>query len=177
METVKRYENYPPGIVLASNFVSLAIYALGLLIVYDAGIVFASLYLIFILAMEFRLLSIHCTKCYYWGKTCAFGKGRISAWFFKQGDVSKFCSKKMTWKDMIPDMLISLVPFVVGIVLLIISFDIILLSALVLLVLFTTFGNSYIRGSLACNHCKQKDLGCPADVLFNSPKRKISTEL
>ena len=175
METARRYEIYPTGIVLASNFISIAIYALGLLIIYNVGIVFTALYLVFILAMEFRLISMHCTNCYYWGKTCAFGKGRLSARIFKKGNTAKFCNRKITWWYMIPDMLISLVPLVIGIVLLIISFNLILLSALLVLIVLTTFGNSFIRGSLACNHCKQKDLGCPAYELFNSKSQPAST--
>jgi hypothetical protein len=74
--------------------------------------------------------------------------------FFKKGESSQFCLKDFTWKDMIPDLLISLVPCLMGIVLLILNFDIILLSALLMLVLLTTFGNGYIRGTLTCRYCK-----------------------
>ena len=177
METAGRYEHYPIGIVLASNFVSISIYTLGVLIMLNAAFALAAMYLVFILVMELRLLSMHCTNCYYRGKSCAFGKGRISAWFFIQGDTMKFCAKKMTWKEMIPDLLISLVPLVTGIAMLIISFNIILLSEMVLIVALTTLGNSYVRGSLACNHCKQRDLGCPAYELFNSSSHKDSRNL
>ena len=76
----------------------------------------------------------------------------------------------MTWKDMIPDVLITLIPLVAGIVLLIIRFDFILLSALLLLILLTTTGNGYVRGKLTCRHCKQQEAGCPADLLFNKNK-------
>ena len=89
---------------------------------------------------------------------------------FKKGDVSKFCLKEMTWKDMIPDLLISLVPVFTGIVLLILSFDLMILAALLILILLTTMGNAYVRGTLACKFCKQKELGCPADMLFSKQK-------
>jgi hypothetical protein len=105
--------------------------------------------------------------CYYFGKTCGFGKGRISALFFKKGDVSKFCSQPMTWKDMIPDMLVMLLPVLSGIVLIILHFNLFILLSIIGLVILATFGNSYIRGSLTCKYCKQKELGCPADQLFN----------
>ncbi len=68
---------------------------------------------------------------------------------------------------MIPDLLISLIPFIIGIILMVIKFDYIVFTALVLLVLLTTSGNGFIRGRLTCRHCKQKELGCPADKLFN----------
>ncbi len=170
METLKKYENYPFWIVILSNLVSFFIYGLGFFIMHKTGMIFSMLYLAFILIMEFRLMRYHCINCYYWGKTCGFGKGKISSWFFTKGDMSKFCIKEMTWKDMIPDMLISLIPLITGIVILVIQFDYILLSALLLLILFTTTGNGIIRGKLTCRYCKQKELGCPAEKLFADKK-------
>jgi hypothetical protein len=170
METLKRYDNYPIGIVLLSNLVSLGIYTLGFFIVFKIGLDFAFLYLLFILSLEYRLLRYHCTNCFYWGKTCGFGKGRISSWFFKKGDSSQFCMKDFTWKDMIPDILISLIPFVIGVIVLILKFDIILLSALLMLLLLTTTGNGFIRGTLTCRYCKQREIGCLAYELFNKGK-------
>jgi hypothetical protein len=167
METIKKYEHYPAGTVILSNFVSIAIYTIGFLIILKAGLLLAIAYLSYILILEIRLLKYHCTSCYYYGKTCAFGKGRISAWLFKQAEPSKFCAKKMTWSDMIPDIMVSLVPLATGIVLLIMDFNLIILVALPVMVLLTTAGNGYIRGTMTCNHCKQRDLGCPADQLFN----------
>ena len=73
----------------------------------------------------------------------------------------------MTWKDMIPDLLISLIPLLAGIVLLIVQFDIYLLATIVLLAFLTTSGNGFIRGKLTCKYCKQRELGCPAEKLFN----------
>ena len=172
METIKRYENYPIGIVILSNVVSLGIYGFGFLIVFRLGLVFSILYLLFILSLEYRLLRYHCTNCFYWGRICGFGKGRLSSWFFKRGDSFQFCMKDFTWKDMIPDLLVSLIPFVIGIIILILKFDIMLLSALLMLVVLTTIGNGYIRGTLTCRYCKQGELGCPADLLFNKGNKK-----
>jgi hypothetical protein len=135
------------------------------------GWIAAVLYLVFILAFEYRLISKHCVNCYYWGKTCGFGKGRLSSLFFKRGDPSKFCDKEMSWKDLIPDLLISLVPLIIGIVLMIIKFDFILLFAVIILIVLTTFGNGFIRGTLTCKYCKQRELGCSADKLFNKEKK------
>jgi len=36
-------------------------------------------------------------------------------------------------------------------------------------------GNAFIRGSFACNYCKQKEIGCPAEKLF-SKKTKSDQE-
>lgn len=164
------YEKYPVRIVIQSSIHSLAIYALGFSILYPLGIVWALLFLTYIIAVEYRLLRAHCTNCFYWGKRCAFGRGKLSALFFKKGDANKFCAKQMTWADLIPDMLITLVPLIVGIIWMIIDFSFMRMTALVALMLLTTMGNGYVRGALACNHCKQRELGCPAQQLFNKEK-------
>jgi hypothetical protein len=167
METSKKFEDYPTWTVILTNLFSLAIYALGIAIMIRVGVVFAILYLIYVLILEYRVMRYHCINCYYWGKKCGFGKGRLSAIFFKRGNISKFCIKDMSWKDMIPDLLVTLIPIVVGIVLVIINFSFVLLLAILLLIILTTIGNGYIRGTLTCKYCKQKVLGCPADKLFN----------
>jgi hypothetical protein len=170
MDTSQRYESYPAGTVILSNFVSWAIYILGFLIVFNLGLAFSFLYALSILIFEYRLLRYHCTNCFYWARNCGFGKGRLSSWFFNKGDPAKFCSKETTWKGMIPDILISLIPFIIGIIFLFLKFNFILLSALLLLVFLTTTGNGFIRGKLTCRYCKQKSLGCLADTLFHKPK-------
>lgn len=163
----KRYENFPIGIVALSNGVSLAIYGLGLYILSGLGIAVASAYLLYCLWMELILLRGSCIHCYYYGKTCAFGKGRLCSLFFKRGDPQRFAQKEFSWKDMLPDLLVTLFPLVGGIILLIRQFDWLLLGAIVLLLGLTFAGNAVIRGTFACTHCKQRDLGCPAEQLFN----------
>ena len=166
METSKTHDNFPARIVILSNLVSTLIYITGFMIIFRIGWIAAVLYLGYILALEYRLLSKHCINCYYWGKTCGFAKGRLSSLFFKRGEPSKFCDKEMSWKDMIPDLLVSLVPLIIGILLMIIKFDFILLFATTALVLLTTVGNGFIRVNLTCRYCKQRELGCPAEKLF-----------
>jgi hypothetical protein len=168
METIKTFEKYPFWIVVLSSLVSLGIYTLGFLILIRPGLIFSLLYLIFIGVLEYRIIRYHCIDCYYWGKTCGFGKGRISAVFFKRGDESKFCEMDISWKSMIPDLLVTLIPLAVGLYLLIRGFNILLLFALILLIILTTYGNGFIRSRLTCKYCKQRELGCPAEKLFNA---------
>jgi hypothetical protein len=167
---IKSLENYPFRIVLISNLVSLTLYGLGFFIMLHWTWYAAIAYLLYIFAFELRLIRNHCTDCYYWGKVCGFGKGKISALFFKKGDTSKFCGVKMTWKDIVPDFLIALIPFIVGIILIIIDFNFFLIAAIAGILLLTTLGNSMVRGKLVCNHCKQREIGCPAEKFFNKDK-------
>ena len=81
---MKTYENYPLWIVLFSNLVTLATYFIGAYIIYQAGLVWMLVYLIYVLVLEFRLVHGHCVNCYYYGKYCAFGRGKMSSLFFKK---------------------------------------------------------------------------------------------
>ena len=56
---------------------------------------FALVYLAYVLALEYRLICYHCVNCYYWGKICGFGRGRISYRLFKQGNPQDFCHKQI----------------------------------------------------------------------------------
>jgi hypothetical protein len=167
MEPAIRNENYAAKVVILSTLVSIGIYGSGYLIMYKTGILYSLLYLLYIAFLEYRLIKKHCANCYYYGKTCAFGKGRISALLFKKGDTKKFCPSVFNWKDLIPDILVSLIPVITGIVLLIIKFNVFILLLLSLLLLLTTKGNELIRGKFACKYCKQAEIGCSAYNLFN----------
>jgi hypothetical protein len=165
-----KYENYPFWVIIFSNLVSTIIYGIGAFIVYKLGIIWLILYLLYIAFLEIRLLRWHCTVCYYYGKECAFGKGKLSSLFFKKGNPQEFCQKQLTWEDLIPDFLVSIIPVVIGIILLIRDFNWLVLSLMFTLILLSSAGTGYIRTSLACKHCKQLDLGCPAAQLFNKKK-------
>jgi len=129
-------------------------------------------YLFYIFFLEIKVMQRSCVNCYYYGKYCAFGKGKISSLFFKKISSGNFAKEKISWKDMLPDFLVSIIPFIVGIILLVEHFNLLLLTSIILLVILTTFGNSFIRGFLACKHCKQQELGCHAEQLFNKRKKK-----
>lgn len=78
------YESYPGWMVVLSNALTISIYIIGAFILYGLGIIFTALYLLFCLFMEIRLLKKGCVNCYYYGKTCAFGKGRLSSYILKR---------------------------------------------------------------------------------------------
>jgi len=151
-------------------------YAIGAYIIYQLGFIWLAPYLVYIFWLEIRLLKKSCTNCYYYGKTCGFGKGKLSAILFKKGNAETFIQRRITWKDILPEFLVSLVPLIVGIGLLVIHFDFLILALIVLLVALTTAGNAFVRGNLVCNHCKQREIGCPAQELFNQNKRQPNTK-
>jgi hypothetical protein len=170
MKQQKCYENYPFWIVLFSNIVSIAIYAAGAIVLFQISWILMALYILYILLLEIMLLRKSCVNCYYYGKFCAFGQGKLCSLFFKKGDTNKFAHKIMTWKDIAPDFMVSLIPIVAGIILLIIDFNWLVLAMVLVVILLTFIGNGFVRGSLACKYCKQRKAGCPAERLFNQTK-------
>ena len=172
MDESKVYERFPWPIVVLANLVSLAIYVIGALVVSQLGVVWAGVYVAYCVFMEVRLLRHSCVNCAYYGELCGFGKGKACSWFFKPGDPEKFGATNITWRDLIPDFLVFLVPLVLGIICLVMDFSWYLLALLIVLVALSTYGNAVIRGSFACKYCKQRLIGCPAEQLFNKQQAK-----
>jgi hypothetical protein len=170
----KCFENYPCWIVVFSNFISLATYFIGAFIILQLGVFYLVIYLVYILILEFRVMKNSCVNCYYYDKFCAFGKGKLSALFFKRGkkeNIEKFAKRGMCWKDLLPDFLVSLLPIIIGIVLVIFDFSWLLLCLIIILVILAFPGSGFVRGSLACKFCKQRKIGCPAEKLFEKTKK------
>jgi hypothetical protein len=152
--------------VALSNGLSLSLYACGAAIVAGLGWAPLALYLLFLLYLEVNLLAKSCAHCCYYGRRCFSGKGVICSWFFQRRDPAKFGSREASWLSLLPDLLVTLIPLGVGLLLLIRRFDWILLSLMVGLVILAFPGNGLVRGKLACCHCHQRELGCPAEKLF-----------
>ena len=166
MTASKTYENFPVWMPLMSNLLSLSIYATGALILMGYGVILAIIYLMFCVGVEFRIMKKSCVNCYYYGKDCGIGKGRICSLLFKKGDPAKFAERTISKSDLVPDFLVAIFPLGGGIVLLMRNFSIGLTALVALLALLVTVGNFLVRTSYACKYCKQREIGCPAEKLF-----------
>lgn len=165
------FENFPLWMVAVCNAVGLAVYAIGLYLMAQLGIVWALLYAAYCIWMEYRVLSKSCRHCYYFGKRCGFGKGRVCSWFLSKGTGKTLNEIRISWVDIVPDFLVSLIPIGVGIVLLIRNFSWLALVPVAILVFLGSVGTGLVRGQIACKYCKQRELGCPAEQLFSKRKQ------
>jgi len=166
----KTYENFPIWMILLSILFSLSIYAIGSYILFKLWAGFFVLYLAYCFWVEARVLKKSCVNCYYYGKVCCFGKGKLCSLFLKKGNPKRFVEKKISWLGILPDFLVFVFPFIVGIALLILNFSWTILLLLIILVVLSSGGNAVIRGQFACKYCKQREIGCPAEKLFNKKK-------
>ncbi len=167
MDGSRTYENFPVWMPLLSNLVSMLIYATGALILAGYGAGLAIAYVLYCIGVEFRVIRKSCINCYYYGKSCGMGKGRLCSLLFKKGDPAKFVQNTIGWSDLLPDFLVPIFPLVGGIGLLIRHFTFTLAALVSVLALLSTFGTAFVRGSFACRSCKQRELGCPAEKFFS----------
>ncbi|MFH0859796.1 MAG: hypothetical protein V1921_01210 [Candidatus Altiarchaeota archaeon] len=170
---VKTYENFPVWMVLVTNAVALSVYALGAAILYGFGTGIVVLYLLYCLWVETRVMRMSCACCYYYGKTCGSGKGRLCALLFKKSDPKRFLEKDITFKDLLPDFMVSLLPLVGGLTLLAAGFTWSILALMTALALLAFPGSAVMRGRIMCKYCRQREIGCPAQKLFQ--KKEANT--
>jgi hypothetical protein len=163
------FDSYPAWIVAVSAGLSLSIYALGVAIVAGLGGWILTPYLLFLAWLEVKQLARGCVHCAYYGRACFSGKGLVASWFFRRGDPSKFGSREFGWTSLLPDMLVVLIPLGAGVFLSVRTFAWTRLLPMAGLVVLAFPGNGFVRGKLACCHCRQRELGCPAERLFRKP--------
>jgi len=169
-QQAKTYENYPLWIPALSWSVAISIDLLGAYILYRLMAVLPVFYLLFVLWLEYKLLKYHCVQCYYCGKTCGLGKGKLAAAIFRKADPPRLRERQVGWRDLITDFMVLILPVAAGTIYLLRKFDPVILALLVLLVLLCLGGNSSVRRNLVCKYCKQKQLGCPAEHFFNGTR-------
>jgi hypothetical protein len=160
------YDHYPAWIVFVCNLLSFAIYALGALIVAGLGLWTMVAYLGFCIWMEIRLLRNSCANCAYYGHRCGTGRGGLAKLLFRRGDPAVFAARSVTWSEMIPDMLVLVIPLITGVYLSVRTFSWWRLLAVAAIIALSTAGNATVRGNLLCSHCRQREIGCPASRLF-----------
>lgn len=165
------HETYPAGTVVIATLLPLLMYGIGIWLLSRIGIVWAAGYALFVLLLEYRLLHGHCADCYYYGKRCAFGKGYLCALLFPRGRPERFSTREISWTDLVPDLLVFLIPILAGILLLVREFSVTVLILAAILLIRGFLGNAFVRGQLACRFCRQRESGCPAFQLFDRAGR------
>lgn len=165
------FENYPFSTILITNGLTLLIWIVAVYLVWQLGMFWGVLFAVYLLALEFFIYKHGCSCCCYYGKRCAFGRGKIASFLVKIDDPQKFCQRKVTWLNLLPVVLGSLIPVIVGVVLLIRSFSWPILILTLIPVINWFFINPLVYGKLICLYCKQGRLCCPANDFFAKIKK------
>ncbi len=169
----KIYDNYPVWIAILANVPSLAVYTAVAYIMFKLNLITGILYVAYLFLLERSFFKEGCIHCYYYGKVCAFGKGVIAIKFFKKGKPEKFCERELGVKDFIPQLLVVLTPLIIGIALFVSrGFNIPILIAMIYPILSWFVVNPILYGKLACLHCKQGSICCPALKFFTKKQKE-----
>jgi len=166
MKKTKAYENFPIWIVLIYIFISISLYFVGFYLLYLIWSWLILPYLIYILYIEFKIYKEGCIGCYYYGKMCGGGRGKLAKLLFKKGSPNIWRNKKVSFKDFIPSLFISIIPIAAGIFLLIKDFNWLILVFAAWPIIIWFFGNPLIYGELICPNCKQAQICCPVCEYF-----------
>lgn len=168
----KVFEKYPLSTVLITNGISLLVCIIGVYLVWQLGMAWGILFIVYLLDLEFSAYKHGCSCCYYYGKRCAFGRGKIALFLVKKDNPKKFCQGKVTWKNLSPVILGSLIPVLAGIILLIKDFNWLILVLTIIPIANWFFINRLVYSKLVCLHCKQGRLCCPANDFFSKKQKQ-----
>jgi hypothetical protein len=166
------FESYPARTVLAMNLVFVINYLIGIYILSQLWIGWGALFLLYVLILELNVFREGCRYCYYYGKRCATGKGGLAPLFFKKGNPKKFCEKEVKFKNLVPNILVLMLPTVGGAILLYLSFSWLILGLVVVPWLIWFLGNPVLYGKLSCPSCRQGSICCPAADFFSGKSKK-----
>jgi hypothetical protein len=152
------YENYPKRIIVVRWIILLIAFALGIYFLIGLKEMLAIIYIIYtIMALTLILPLSRCVNCFYHGKFCNTGWGRIAAYLFKKGDESKYVEH---YNYAIFLHLLWLLPLLVGLLQLVRKRNIGILVILVIYV-FVLFVEKVVLKKLCCKRCHQREF-CPA---------------
>ncbi len=159
----KGLEKYPVSFIIGQNiflFIYFGIGFIGMLPLRIHGFpIISVLYAIFLITMLLFVLRKHlCTNCYYYGKLCNTGWGKISALMFSKNSGNYQLGIKLaniTW------IVATMLPIAGIIGVLILNYSIINLILFTLFILLTPV--NFVIHKKACEKCKMR-LFCPASM-------------
>ena len=160
----KGLEEYPKSKIIVSNLIMIFWIALGTIACWFLYPLIAWIYLAFAIIMVFVVLrKLVCTNCYYYDKWCNIGWGKLSALFFKKGDVEKFSTSFGIKIAPFAYGSLTFIPLVVLTISMIKRFSFYKLAVFVF-ILFIGFYSGAISRKRACAKCKMR-LICPGSAV------------
>lgn len=170
MGKVKLYEQgleqYPRSSIIIGNLAMAAWIALGTIGCWFLSPVGAWIFLAFAVIMVGVVLrKLLCTNCYYYGKWCGIGWGKLSALMFSKGDEGKFSTSLGQRVAPITYGVVTVVP-VVFLVTSMFDTSRLLIPKIVVLVflLAISFYSGTSGRKKGCSNCKMR-LACPGSAV------------
>jgi len=166
-------ENYSRKIICMNLLITFFSCFIGTLVIYSFNSIAGICYGISCILTIIVSLKLRCSYCFYYGKKCGFGFCILSKIFFSQGESKEFNNSKNVIPVLIFSMCASIIPVIMGIVLLIVNFSVFHLIYFILYIFVAFLPNFFMRNKV-CERCEQGKLGCPAyDKISKQSKNNI----
>jgi hypothetical protein len=157
-------EEYPLKNAYIGNAFMILWFVMGAVACSFIHILIGIIYLLFAFVMVYVVFKkIVCTNCYYYGKRCSLGWGKLSAMLFKQGSLDLFQNSKGLKVAPPTYGLLMIIPLIA---LIYSSYqDLTILKILVLIIFMGIAGFSAGPGrKKACENCKMNKI-CPGSAV------------
>jgi len=157
-------EQHPLGRIIIGNLAMLLWFALGALACWYFYPILGLVYLIVAIVLVYVVLrKLVCANCYYYGKWCSLGWGKLSALMFKKGNLEKFPTSIGLKLAPATYGLLMIVPLILLIVSIIQGFSWNKIIVLILLLLVSLYSGGVGR-RVACSQCKMNVI-CPGSAI------------
>ncbi len=157
-------EEYPQAPVILNNLLMILWIVMGTLACWFFNPSVALVFLAFAVIMVYVVLrKLVCTDCYYYGKWCPIGWGKLSATLFKKGNIEDFATGIGLKLAPLTYGLLAIVPLVLIVISIIQAFSIAKIVVAILL-LSVSFYSASIGRKKACAQCKMR-LTCPGSAV------------
>lgn len=149
-------EEYPKTTIVLGNFMMILWIALGTVACWFLYTLAAWIFLIFaIIMVGIMLRKSLCTNCYYYNKWCCLGWGKLSALFFKRGDIEKFNVSVGQKLAPLTYSILSVIPIVFIVTSIVQELSITKVTVLILLLLISFYSGTISRKK-TCAECKMR---------------------
>ena len=157
-------EEHPKGSIVLGNLLMALWIALGTISCWFLCPLVAWIYLAFAVVMVGIVLrKLVCTDCYYYDKWCPIGWGKLSALFFKKGNIEEFNTSIGLKLAPLTYGLLSLIPLILVVISMFQGFTISKIIVSILLVLISFYSGT-INRKKSCARCKMR-LICPGSAV------------
>ncbi|MHA2138638.1 MAG: hypothetical protein ACW98G_12225 [Candidatus Hodarchaeales archaeon] len=166
--SVSKLESFPFKIVCLSASLTIISYLAGAFVLYFFHPMLSALYLILAATTLMVSMKLRCTHCYYLGRYCNFGLGKLAELIFSKGDPSEFRDPKKVGFTGFLSFGTMLIPVAIGLLLLVTEITLGNLGLLIGYFLIGIAPNFLVRGDF-CDKCMQGELGCPSYERMKKP--------
>lgn len=154
-------ESFPAITIVLGTMITITSVFLGAAVIFFFDLVFSMVYVGLYVVMTILNVRFRCNFCYYCGKRCPSGMGKLVKKEYLSRYNREFNNPVNYGLVGVFSFAMMILPIVIGIIALFLNFVIIQLVVLIFYCIVSFVPNAFLKGD-RCKKCKQGKLGCPA---------------